>query len=99
MDNTFAPILSPTYSVTCPSKQVMAEVVAALAFNGGVLFAVMPTGDGYKIIVCDKQSTTLDAAFTAARNLLTPCFPVVAENAHLEQAYEDRVSGPDTDLR
>ena len=90
-------ILGRTYTVTCASRQVVAAVVADLAFNGCVLFVVIPTGDGYEITVCDNQRPTLDAAFLAARSLLTPSLPVVAEDAFLEQAYEERISGIYTD--
>ena len=97
MLNIFATILGPTYTITCTSQQIMAEVAAALAFNGGVLFVVIPTGDGYEITVCADQRRTLDAAFVAARNLLTPRLYVAAPDAHLEQEFEDRVSGAYTD--
>jgi len=97
MSKILDPILGPTYTVTCTSRQVVAAVVANLAFNGCVLFVVIPTGDGYEITVCDNQRPTLDAACMAARNLLTPRLPVIAEDAFLEQAFEDRVSGAYTD--
>jgi CheY-like chemotaxis protein len=97
MPDIFAPVLGPTHTVICTSQQVMAEVAAALAFNGCVLFVVMPTGDGYEVTVRADQRRTLDAAFMAASNLLTPRLPVVSEDAHLEQAYEDRVSGAGSD--
>ncbi len=86
-------ILGPTYTVTCTSRQIVAAVAANLAFNGCVLFVVIPTGDGFEITVCDNQRPTLDAACMAAGSLLTPQLPVVAEDAFLEQAFEDRVSG------
>ncbi len=43
MLNTFTPILGPTHTITCASKPIMTELVAALAPNGGVVFVVMPT--------------------------------------------------------
>jgi len=97
MPDIFVPILGPTYTITCTSKQVMAEVIAELACNGGVLFVVMPTGSEYEITVRDDQRRTLDAAYMAASNFLTPRLPVAREDAHLEQNFEDRVSGAGSD--
>ena len=51
-------ILGKTYTVNCTSRQVVTAVVANLAFNGCVLFVVIPTGDGFEIIVCDNQRHT-----------------------------------------
>lgn len=90
-------ILGTTYTVTCTNKQIVAAVAANLAINGCVLFVVIPTGDGYEITVCENQRHTLDAAYMAARSLYTPRFPFVAEDAFLEQAYEDRVCGVDVE--
>ena len=96
MLNTFTPILGPTHTITCASKLIMTGVVSALASNGGDLFVVMPTFNEYESIVRVDQRRTLDAAFMAASHLLTSSMPFVAEDVHLEQAYEDRVCGTET---
>jgi hypothetical protein len=90
-------ILGKTYTVLCTNRQVVAAVSAALAINGCVMFVVLPTGDGYEITVCENQQDILDAVYEAACRLRMPRFPVVAGDAFLEQAYEDRVSGAYSD--
>jgi hypothetical protein len=95
MSKIFDSILGPTYTRTCTSRLVCAEIVAKLAFNGCVLFVVIPTEEGYDITVCDNQRSTLDSFCTKATNLLNPRLAVVTEDAYLEQAYEGRISGSD----
>jgi hypothetical protein len=93
MSKIFDSILGPTYTLTCTSRQVLAEIVAKLSLNGCVLFVVIPTGDGYEITVCDNQKPTLDELSITATNQLVPRLAVIAEDAFLELAYEDRISG------
>jgi len=95
MSKIFDSILGPTYTLTCTSRQVLAEIVARIAFNGCVLFIVIPTGDGYEITVCENQKQNLDELCIAATNQLAPRLAVIAEDAFLELAYEDRISGND----
>ena len=67
MPNLFTPVLGLTYTRTCTSRQTIAEVAAALALDGGLLFVVMPIGgEEYEITVRADQKRTLDAAFIAA---------------------------------
>jgi hypothetical protein len=97
MPEVYAPILGPTYTVSGVCKQVMAAVTRALVLAGGVLFVVTLTGDEYEISVRFDQRHILDNILTAAGKHMTPSLSVFAEDAHLEQVFEDRIGGVDTD--
>ena len=86
MSKIFDPTLGPTFTVACTSRRLLAEICTDIAFNGWVLFVVVPTGGGFEITVCEDHRTALEAAHLGARNLCIPRLPDNLEGAFLEQA-------------
>jgi hypothetical protein len=89
------------HSITVNSRDAMSQIVGRLASKGEVLVCVIPLPeDAYEICVREDQARALDEAADAAGQpeQLSAPHPVHAPDEHLEQAYEDRVSGPGEQL-
>ena len=84
------------HSITVTSRDAMSQIVGQLASEGDALLCVIPLPeDEYEICVREDQARALEEAAHAAGQpeQLQTLHPVMAPDEHLEQAYEDQVSG------